>query len=277
VSTHDVESADGLAGIEPIRAVERRHGLVSSWNFVPERYALPASVRSVLVEEGCEIGVHGLRHDGRDLASDALFAARLPAMRAYAQQWGATGFRAPAMQRSWARMRTLGLDHDSSFPDTDPFQPSHGGCCSWWPLLIGPTVELPLTLPQDHTLFVILEGADPHLWLTKARLLRDRGGLAQVLVHPDYVRGTGSLVAYEELLESVTADTSAWLALPSQVSSWWRARHATGIVAGPHGWEASGPAASEAVVTPLPACEHSSDPHASHGNGNVCPTIETRS
>jgi hypothetical protein len=252
VITHDVETAEGLAGIEPLRAVERRHGLVSAWNFVPERYPLPAEVRTGLVREGCEIGVHGLRHDGRDVASVEALAARLPAIQAYARAWGASGFRAPAMQRSWAAMRTLGFDHDSSFPDTDPFQPCRGGCCSWWPLQIGAVVELPLTLAQDHTLFVILDDPSPRVWIAKAQRLRERAGLAQVLVHPDYIATSGSLAAYEELLAAVATDTSAWFALPSEVSAWWRARAATRIDHGPHGWEPVGPASAEAVVKTLP-------------------------
>ena len=38
------------------------------------------SVRA-LQDEGCEVGVHGLRHDGRDLGSRRLMEKRLPAMR----------------------------------------------------------------------------------------------------------------------------------------------------------------------------------------------------
>jgi hypothetical protein len=251
VLTHDVETAEGFAGIEPLRAVERRHDLVSAWNFVPERYPLPAEVRTGLTREGCEIGVHGLRHDGRDVASETALAARLPAIRTYAASWEATGFRAPAMQRSWTAMCRLGFDHDASFPDTDPFQPCRGGCCSWLPFMIGPVVELPLTLAQDHTLFVILGERGPQRWITKTRLLRERAGLAQVLVHPDYI-ASGSLEAYEGWLAAFVTDRSAWFALPSQVSAWWRARAATRVVAGPHGWQAVGPASSEAAVITLP-------------------------
>ena len=40
VLTHDVETAAGVAAIDPIVALERRLGLRSSWNFVPRRYEL---------------------------------------------------------------------------------------------------------------------------------------------------------------------------------------------------------------------------------------------
>ena len=72
-------------------------------------------------------------------------------------------------------MPLLGFDYDSSYPDTDPFEPAAGGCCTWLPFFNGDLVELPITLPQDHTLFVILR-RDSRLWLEKADVLRRAAG-----------------------------------------------------------------------------------------------------
>ncbi len=47
-------------------------------------------------------------------------------------------------------------------------------------------VEFPITLPQDHTLFTILDDADDRLWLHKTTAIRHRRGMALVLTHPDY-------------------------------------------------------------------------------------------
>jgi hypothetical protein len=173
-------------------------------------------------------------------------------MHAYARAWGATGFRAPSMQRSWQLMGQLGFDHDLSFPDTDPFQPCRGGCCTWWPIVNGPVVEVPLTLPQDHTLFVILRRTGPGTWIDKTNLLRSRGGLAQILVHPDYVDVPATLPAYEAYLRAFAEDPTVWHALPSQVSAWWRARAASGITSTAEGWKVVGPAASRATVVLRP-------------------------
>jgi hypothetical protein len=41
-------------------------------------------------------------------------------------------------------------------------------------------VELPITLPQDHTVFQILQHTDGALWTGKARDIRDRGGMVLV-------------------------------------------------------------------------------------------------
>ena len=83
-------------------------------------------------------------------------------------------------------MHRLGFDYDSSYTDTDPYEPQPGGCCTFLPYFNRGTVELPITLPQDHTLFTILQHADADLWLRKAGHIRDRGGMVLVLTHPDY-------------------------------------------------------------------------------------------
>jgi peptidoglycan/xylan/chitin deacetylase (PgdA/CDA1 family) len=228
VLTHDVETAQGLAGIEHVRRLEERFGLRSSWNFVPERYEVDDAFVAELAAGGHEIGVHGLRHDGRDLASERLLRRRLPAMRAAAERWGAVGFRAPATQRSWKLMPKLGFEYDSSYPDTDPYEPQPGGCCSWLPFFNEQLVELPITVPQDHTLFEVLRQEDESIWTKKIDALRSRGGMALVLTHPDYLsRGSKALDAYERVLARYANDRGAWQALPREVASWWRRRAAS--------------------------------------------------
>jgi hypothetical protein len=248
VLTHDVETRVGVERIEALRDLERRAGLRSSWNFVPLRYRVEPAVLDALRAEGCEVGVHGLRHDGRDLASRRTLDARLPEMRRYAERWGAVGFRAPATQRRWAWMPLLGFDYDSSYPDTDPYEPQPGGCCSWWPFLTGSMVELPITLPQDHTLFAILGHLDGRLWIEKTRQIEGRGGMALALTHPDYVEHGPALRAYRELLEAFAGHPSAWHALPAEVAAWWRRRAASSLEERGGEWRVQGPAAGEAGV-----------------------------
>lgn len=225
VLTHDVETAAGIPRIEPLRRLEERLGYRSSWNFVPERYRTPDELVWSLDHDGHEIGVHGLRHDGRDLASRRLLQRRMPGIRAAAERWGAVGFRAPATQRRWEWMSLLGFEYDSSYPDTDPYEPQPGGCCTWLPFFNGDLVELPITVPQDHTLFEILGKEDESLWVEKVEFLRERGGMALVLTHPDYLpEGGAAFRAYERLLARYADDSSAWKARPRDVAAWWRER-----------------------------------------------------
>lgn len=249
VLTHDVERARGYAALERLREIERHAGYVSSWNFVPLRdYRVEASVLDRLRSEGCEVGVHGLHHDGRDL-DEAHLPARLRRMRAFADEWQAVGFRSPSLLRDFDVIPTLGFEYDSSYPDTDPLQAQAGGCCSWLPFHNRDVVELPITLPQDHNLFELLGESDATLWTEKAAFLRARGGMALVLTHPDYMLEPERRRAYEALLAEFATDESAWKALPHEVSDWWRSRAASNLVRRNGGWEVEGPAAADGSVS----------------------------
>jgi hypothetical protein len=144
-------------------------------------------------------------------------------------------------------MPLLGFDYDSSYPDTDPFEPTSGGCCTWLPFFNDGLVELPITLPQDHTLFVILR-RDESAWLEKTAFLREQGGMALLITHPDYMYEGPRLDAYDRFLEANAGDETVWRALPSQVSAWWRRRAASHIEPGPDSWRVVGPAADEARI-----------------------------
>jgi hypothetical protein len=97
-------------------------------------------------------------------------------------------------------MRELGALYDSSFPDTDPFEPQPGGCCSIFPFFLGDLVELPITLPQDHTLWEILRKDSIEHWTRKSDWIVANGGMINLITHPDYL------------------DT------PREVAAWWRTR-----------------------------------------------------
>lgn len=247
VLTHDVETEAGIANIDPVAELETRGGYRSSWNFVPRRYDLHDEVVASLRERGFEVGVHGLFHDGRDLESLAILTERLPEMHRYAQRWGATGFRAPATHRVWEWMPLLGFDYDSSYPDTDPYEPQSGGCCTWLPFFNDELVELPITLPQDHTLFTILGHTDASTWVEKASYIRRRGGMVLLVTHPDYLHGA-TISSYARLLETFADDTSVWRAMPREVSAWWRRRAASRVERNGREWRVDGPAAGEASI-----------------------------
>jgi hypothetical protein len=253
VLTHDVETGDGLRRLPVLRDVEVAAGFRSSWNLVPGRYPVPDDVVAALKNDGFEVGLHGLYHDGRDLA-DGIFQQRLPQIRQWSRRWEVSGFRSPATHRAWDTMRLLPFEYDSSYPDTDPFEPQPGGCCSWLPFFNGELVELPITLPQDHTVFVILRHRDGQVWIEKCERIRAAGGMALLITHPDYV-GQGPVVeAYRQLLARYAEDVSVWRALPVEVNRWWRRRAESRLEPAGDGWRVVGPASGEArvVVSPSP-------------------------
>lgn len=231
VLTHDVEWEYGAKNIPRVRAVEKKYGVVSSWNFVPERYSFDKGIFQELQAEGCEIGVHGLYHDGRDFASWEIFEERLPKMNAYIKGWKASGFRSPATHRHPDWIPLLDAEYDSSYPDTDPFEPQAGGCCSIFPFFLkNGMVELPITLPQDHTMFEILRVKNIDLWKRKSDWIIENHGLVNIIIHPDYMLSEEALGHYEEFLQYITSRDNLWIALPRDVASWWRERASSKLV-----------------------------------------------
>jgi peptidoglycan/xylan/chitin deacetylase (PgdA/CDA1 family) len=228
--THDVETAHGVSNIPRLVEIEKRIGIRSSWNFVPERYSFDLSVVRHLQQEGFEVGVHGLTHDGRLFESETTFRARAERINGYAHLWGSVGFRSPACHRNYDWMKTgaLNFAYDSSYPDTDFYQPMPGGCCTVFPWFLGDMVELPITLPQDHVVFDI-RGDSARLWHDKLKYIESVGGLALLIVHPDYMTDNDRLRQYELFLRHLKDQSDAWLALPHQVASWWRFRASAGI------------------------------------------------
>ena len=96
-----------------------------------------------------------------------------------------------------------------------------------FPYVVGDLVELPMTLPQDHTLFGLLGQADSDVWLSKLAEIRDANGMACVLTHPDsgngYIGVPENEAHYIEVLDFI-GDSEAWTPLPRELARWWHAR-----------------------------------------------------
>jgi peptidoglycan/xylan/chitin deacetylase (PgdA/CDA1 family) len=224
ILTHDVEGPAGIENIPRVLEIERRHGFVSSWNFCAEWYPIPDGVFESLEAAGCEVGLHGIAHDGLLFRDRATFEANLPKIHRYLREWGASGFRSPATHRNADWMPELGCLYDTSFPDSDPFEPQPGGCCSIFPFLIEDLVELPITLVQDHTLFEILRERSVRLWIEKSDWIIENHGLVNLLAHPDYLLTQQRLDLYDEFLGYLASQTGCWHTLPRDVARWWKRR-----------------------------------------------------
>lgn len=227
--THDVEGPAGVANIERLLAIERRHGFVSSWNFCGEGYRIPDGLFDWIRASGGEVALHGITHDDIMWRDRGRFERQLPAIHRYLEAWDAVGFRSPATHRNAAWMPELGALYDSSFPDTDPFEPKAGGCCSIWPFFLDDMVELPITLVQDHTLWEILRTRSIDPWVEKSEWIAEHHGLVNLILHPDYAVDQERLDLYEALLEHFIAMEGAWHALPRDVAGWWRDRATYGL------------------------------------------------
>jgi peptidoglycan/xylan/chitin deacetylase (PgdA/CDA1 family) len=236
VLTHDVEGKKGLPRVEQLMSLERKYGLRSSFNFVPEgEYEVPDATRHALTKTGFEVGVHGLEHDGKLYNSKATFARKAERIRSYLQRWDAVGFRSPLMPHKLPWLHKLGAEYDSSTFDTDPFEPQPDGVRTIFPFWVkGPRdtgyVELPYTLCQDFTLFVVLEEPNIDVWKKKLDWIAERGGMALLNTHPDYMCFEGKaggeeypVSHYEEFLRYAKEKYEGrfWHALPREVTRFY--------------------------------------------------------
>lgn len=236
VLTHDVEGPTGFNRCRQLAALEERLGFRSAFNFIPEGgYALTGELRADLVRGGFEIGVHDLAHDGSLFQSRRSFEAAAVKINGYLARWGAVGFRAGFMFHNLEWLQDLHIEYDASTFDTDPFEPQSDGMGTIFPFWVpsgrrsgGGFVELPYTLPQDSTLFLIFRQTNADTWKQKLDWVAAHGGMALLNVHPDYLDfdGTGPAVStfpaalYEEFLRYVKDKYAGafWSALPREVA-----------------------------------------------------------
>jgi peptidoglycan/xylan/chitin deacetylase (PgdA/CDA1 family) len=238
VLTHDVEHYEGQRKCIPLARIERDLGFRSSFYFVPERYDVSRAVREELVAMGCEVGVHDYNHDGRLFSSEQVFSKRAASINRYIREWNACGFRAGAMFHNLEWIGRLEVKYDCSTFDTDPFEPQPEGVRTIFPFRVHSRangreyVEMPYTMPQDFTLFVLMRETDPAIWLRKLDWVASKGGVALVNVHPDYVSFDSSttgaeqypLAIYVQLLQYVAERYRGkyWHVLARDLARYWR-------------------------------------------------------
>jgi predicted glycosyltransferase len=111
-----------------------------------------------------------------------------------------------------------------SQPSTINYQPSIG------------YAELPYTLPQDSTLFLLLEERHPDIWFQKLDWIARHGGMVLLDSHPDYMSFGGStkvgreypVSMYTQFLEYLRSRYAGayWPALPREVARFVRGSRA---------------------------------------------------
>ena len=200
VLTHDVEDQRGYKRVEKLLELEKKQGFKSSFNFVPKRYTVTHELRTFLRENGFEIGVHGLYHDGKLYNNQQRYQHRGIEINKYLQEWGAVGFRAPSMHQNLDWNCYLNIEYDLSSFDTDPFEPQSAGTGTIFPEIFqncalrqdcqldcNGYVEMPYTLPQDYTTFILMQEKGIDIWKQKIDWVAVKGGMVLLNTHPDYM------------------------------------------------------------------------------------------
>jgi glycosyltransferase involved in cell wall biosynthesis len=271
VLTHDVEGSLGLGKCDRLIELEKELGFRSSFNLIPEgEYRVTDDLRAGFIAHGCEVGVHDLYHDGKLFLREHEFATNAIRINHYIRAWGAAGFRSGFMLHNLDWLHQLNVRYDASTFDTDPFEPQPQGRNTIFPFWVprneklkAETLkseikasraeaisasqrfsvsafpsngysELPYTLPQDSTLFLLLEERHPDIWFQKLDWIARHGGMALVNVHPDYMRFEGEAASphtypadfYRQFLEYARQKykDSFWQPLPRDLAA-FVARH----------------------------------------------------
>jgi len=238
VLMHDVDTARGHGKCYELMELEELMGFRSSFNFVPERYNVSPDLRHDLVQRGFEVLVHGLKHDGKLFLSRERFRKQAIKINKYLKEWQCNGFVSPSMICKINWLHDLTIDYDTSTFDTDPFEPEPNGVGVIFPYWVqnGYTnkgfVELPYTLPQDFTLFVLMKEKNIDIWKRKLDWIVAKGGMALLITHPDYMNGKNAkcdieeypIAFYEELLDYIKSKYGGqyWHALPKEVARFWK-------------------------------------------------------
>ncbi len=234
---HDVDNVSGLSDCLRLLDLDLSLGLKASFNFVAEDYWVPPWFRQKIEDSGFEVALHGLTHDGRHFLSRERFDRSSGKIRRYLDLWKAAGFVAPSMICNQKWLAELEIEWACSTFDTDPFEPQRQDVHTIFPFYVkgpGPNsgyIEIPYTLPQDHCLFVILEEKDNQIWKRKIDWIAEKGGLAMINVHPDYLNFENKWALdnypvnfYIDFINYLKEkyEGQYWLALPREIAQFWR-------------------------------------------------------
>lgn len=234
---HDVDTQYGHDNVLKLANIEEKLGFRSVFNFVPERYHVSSDIRDILKSRGFEIGVHGLKHDGKLFKSKSIFNKRAKRINQYLKDWNTSGFSSPAMHHRIEWMSALDIKYAISTFDTDPFEPQPDGVKTIFPFWVKDEscnkkyLEVPYTLVQDFTLFILMQEKTINIWTKKLDWIAEKGGMALLNTHPDYMNFTGraskneqySADLYVSFLEYVMQkyEKKIWHVLPDELYNFW--------------------------------------------------------
>jgi len=238
VLTHDVEAGRGQERCLDLMNLEKKLGFRSAYFFVPGICKNYLPVHDELKRNKFEVGIHGLFHDGKLFQSRNVFQKRAVLINHFISKWKVLGFRSPAMHHDLTWIHDLNILYDASTFDVDPFEPQPDGVGTIFPFIVNnglsgkSYVELPYTLPQDFTLFILMRQKNIDIWKRKLDWIAENGGMALVITHPDYMHIGGKKLSIEEYPVEYYLDflsyiknryeNQYWHALPKEIAQFWK-------------------------------------------------------
>ena len=252
IMTHDVETETGLQFTRELMDINDQFGIKSSFQIIPDaRYEAGEDDLSAIRQQGFEVNVHDLKHDGHLFDDHEKFKESAVKINEFARRFGSKGFRSGVLYRNQGWYDAFQFSYDMSVPNVGHLDPQPGGCCTVMPYFIGNILELPVTTTQDYSLFHVLGTYSQDLWREQIGLIMQQHGLISFIVHPDYLDTPKALNTYTLLLSYLSqlrADADLWIALPGEVDVWWRQRSMMKLSAQEDGWRIEGLGAERARI-----------------------------
>jgi hypothetical protein len=223
--THDVDTAEGLALLPRLLAVEESLGLSSLIFLVTHRYRWDRAALNGLRDRGHAFGVHDTTHDNRlAYLPAAAVDVRIARAQAALGPLDTGAFRAPAFLRSASLYEGIAsrVSVDLSTNDSALVWPHPGdGLGSPFPVRYRRRmVCAPTTLPRDGELLALGLGRDATLDLCqrKATQLARVGAPAVLLTHPDptFTDRAERIETYGLLLDRLRGSGLLQLAPPAE-------------------------------------------------------------
>ena len=250
--THDVETSAGRDFCIALMDLNDSYGIKTSFQVIPERrYDVSPGLLESIRKRGFEVNIHDLNHDGHLFSTRKLFLERVLKINRYGKQFRARGFRSAVLYRNSEWMKEFDFEYDMSVPSVAHLDPQRGGCCTVMPYFIGNLVEIPVTTIQDYSLFNILCQYSPKLWEEQLATIAGSHGMATFIIHPDYVIEARARQTYEQLLKHLAelrSNNKLWIALPGEISDWWRARAQMQVVRDHDRWRVEGRGSERARI-----------------------------
>jgi hypothetical protein len=221
--THDVDTAEGLATLPRLLAVEESLGLTSLTFVVTHRYPWSAQALARLAARGHAFGVHDTTHDNRlAYLRPAAVQARIGRAQAALGPLDTGAFRAPAFLRSADLYEGIAprVRLDFSTNDAALVWPHPGdGLGSPFPVRYRGMAVVPTTLPRDGELLALGldRAATLDLCRRKASQLARVGAPVVLLTHPDptFTDSDRRIDTYGELLAWLRASGRFRLVTPA--------------------------------------------------------------
>jgi len=118
----------------------------------------------------------------------------------------------------------LDIEYDASTFDTDPSNRSLTACGRSFPSSserVGGKrlCRAALYPPQDFTLFVLHGPQNIGVWKEKLRWIAEKGGMALLITHPDYMRFNGRKPGFDEYPAATTGNSWSISRRPTRAST----------------------------------------------------------